>query len=66
MTVRAFRRSITAAALLVAVTGGVTVAVASTDSPSNGHTAVVRVDGSNPSGNPTPTPTVSTDNTIWD
>lgn len=62
MTVRAFRRSIAAAALLVAVTGGVTVAVASTDSPSGNHTAVVRVDGTTP----TPTPTASTDNTIWD
>ncbi|SFE89382.1 hypothetical protein SAMN05216251_10692 [Actinacidiphila alni] len=67
MTVRAFRSSITAAALLVAVAGGVTVAVASADStPTQHHTAVVRVDGTNPAAAPTPTPTVSTDNTIWD
>ena len=63
MTVRAFR-SITATALLVTVVGGATVAVASTGTPSRNHTAVVRVDGSNPV--PTPTPTASTDNTIWD
>ncbi|MBD0736265.1 hypothetical protein ACIOC1_24745 [Streptomyces sp. NPDC088197] len=64
MTVRAFRRSITAAALLVTLTGGVAVAVTSTHSSTNGHTSVVRVDGGTPK--PTPTPTASTDNTIWD
>ncbi|MEU6852241.1 hypothetical protein ABZ901_20245 [Actinacidiphila alni] len=67
MTVRAFRSSITAAALLVAVTGGVTVAVASADStPAHHRAAVVRADDNAPAAAPTPTPTASTDNTIWD
>ncbi|MEV6012225.1 hypothetical protein AB0M29_36165 [Streptomyces sp. NPDC051976] len=64
MNVRAFRRSIAAAALLVAVTGGVTVAVtSSSDSPTHTHTAVVRVDGGT---NPTPDPSATPGNTIWD
>ncbi|HEY3483403.1 MAG TPA: hypothetical protein VGL02_31410 [Streptomyces sp.] len=63
MTVRAFRRSIAATALLVALTGGVAVAVTSTDSPSTTHHAVVRVDGGT---NPTPDPTATPGNTIWD